>query len=52
MAHENAEIRWIDCNIGSRLTMKYPGVIMKGRKARGEVISIALANDIQLPSCC
>jgi Fe-S cluster assembly protein SufB len=47
LAHENAEIRWIDCNIGSRLTMKYPGVIMKGRKARGEVISIALANDGQ-----
>ncbi len=44
VAHEEAEIRWIDCNIGSRLTMKYPGVVMKGRKARGEVISIALAN--------
>ncbi len=44
MAMENAEVRWIDCNIGSRLTMKYPGVVMKGRKARGEVISIALAN--------
>jgi len=47
IAHEEAEIRWIDCNIGSRLTMKYPGVIMKGRKARGEVVSIALANDHQ-----
>jgi len=47
IAHENAEIRWIDCNIGSRLTMKYPGVIMKGRKARGEVISIALSNNGQ-----
>lgn len=47
LAHENAEVRWIDCNIGSRLTMKYPGVIMKGRKARGEVISIALANSGQ-----
>ncbi len=47
IAHENAEVRWIDCNIGSRLTMKYPGVILKGRKARGEVISIALANDGQ-----
>jgi Fe-S cluster assembly protein SufB len=47
IAHEEAEIRWIDCNIGSRLTMKYPGVIMKGRKARGEVISIALANNGQ-----
>ncbi len=47
MAHEDAEIRWIDCNIGSRLTMKYPGVILKGRRARGEVLSIALANDGQ-----
>ncbi len=47
VAHEGAEIKWIDCNIGSRLTMKYPGVVLKGRKARGEVISIALANDGQ-----
>ena len=47
LAHENAEVRWIDCNIGSRLTMKYPGVVMKGTGARGEVISIALANDGQ-----
>jgi len=47
MAHEEAEIKWIDCNIGSRLTMKYPGVIMKGRNARGEVISIALAGNGQ-----
>jgi len=44
LAMEDAEVRWIDCNIGSRLTMKYPGVVMKGRHARGEVISIALAN--------
>ena len=47
LAHDEAEIKWIDCNIGSRLTMKYPGVVLKGRKARGEVISIALANDGQ-----
>ncbi len=47
LAMEDAEVRWIDCNIGSRLTMKYPGVIMKGRRARGEVISIALANSGQ-----
>ena len=33
VAHEEAEIKWIDCNIGSRLTMKYPGVVLKGRKA-------------------
>ena len=35
LAHEGAEVRWIDCNIGSRLTMKYPGVVMKGEGARG-----------------
>ena len=47
LAHEDAEIKWIDCNIGSRLTMKYPGVVLKGRKSRGEVLSIALANNGQ-----
>ncbi|MCX6937457.1 MAG: Fe-S cluster assembly protein SufB [Verrucomicrobia bacterium] len=47
IAMEDAEVKWIDCNIGSRLTMKYPGVILKGKRARGEVISIALANDGQ-----
>ena len=46
-AEEEAEVKWIDCNIGSRLTMKYPGVILKGRKARGEVLSIALASEGQ-----
>ena len=54
VAHEDAEIKWIDCNIGSRLTMKYPGVVLKGERARGEVISIALANDgqHQVPGSC
>ena len=47
LAMEEAEIRWIDCNIGSKLTMKYPAVVLKGRKARGEVVSIALANNDQ-----
>jgi Fe-S cluster assembly protein SufB len=47
LAHEEAEVKWIDCNIGSRLTMKYPGVVLKGRKARGEVLSIALSNNGQ-----
>lgn len=46
-AEEEAEVKWIDCNIGSRLTMKYPGVILKGSKARGEVLSIALASEGQ-----
>ncbi len=47
LAMEDAEVKWIDCNIGSRLTMKYPGVVMKGDRARGEVISIALAGNGQ-----
>lgn len=47
IAHEDAEVKWIDCNIGSRLTVKYPSVVMKGKRARGEVISIALANSGQ-----
>ncbi len=47
LAFEEAQVKWIDCNIGSRLTMKYPGVILRGRKARGEVLSIALAGDGQ-----
>ena len=47
LAEEGAEVKWIDCNIGSRLTVKYPGVILNGEGARGEVLSIALANDGQ-----
>jgi len=47
IAMEDAEVRWIDCNIGSRLTMKYPAVVLRGERARGEVLSIALANDGQ-----
>lgn len=48
LAMEDAEIRWVDCNIGSRLTMKYPGVILKGERSRGEVLSIALAHTGQV----
>lgn len=47
MAEEDAQIRWVDCNIGSGITMKYPAVVLKGKRARGEVISIALANEGQ-----
>lgn len=47
LALEDATIKWIDCNIGSRLTMKYPGVVLRGKRARGEVLSIALAHDGQ-----
>jgi Fe-S cluster assembly protein SufB len=47
MAEEDAQIRWVDCNIGSGITMKYPAVVLKGKQAKGEVISIALANNKQ-----
>ena len=47
LAEEGAEIRWVDCNIGSGITMKYPAVVLKGKQAKGEVISIALANNKQ-----
>ncbi len=34
---------WVDCNLGSKVTMKYPSCILAGRKAHGEVISLAVA---------
>ena len=45
VANENATIEWIDANIGSKLTMKYPSVILKGEGAHGEVISVAYAGE-------
>ncbi len=47
VAHENAIVEWLDGNLGSKLTMKYPGIILKGRKARGEVLSVAFAGNGQ-----
>ena len=43
VAHEAARVEWVDGNIGSRLTMKYPAVVLKGERAHGEVLSIAFA---------
>ncbi|MDP2927036.1 MAG: Fe-S cluster assembly protein SufB [bacterium] len=40
---ENGVMEWIDCNLGSRLTMKYPSCYLVGKGARGEVLSIAFA---------
>ncbi|OIP59765.1 MAG: Fe-S cluster assembly protein SufB [Candidatus Moranbacteria bacterium CG2_30_45_14] len=42
-AEENARMEWVDCNIGSGVTMKYPAVYLTGRRAHGEVLSIAYA---------
>ncbi len=44
---EEGTMEWVDGNIGSKTTMKYPAVILKGRKAHGEVLSIAFAGDGQ-----
>ncbi|WP_079526940.1 MULTISPECIES: Fe-S cluster assembly protein SufB [Halobacillus] len=43
VAEENATMEWVDGNLGSKLTMKYPSVILKGEGARGMTLSIALA---------
>jgi Fe-S cluster assembly protein SufB len=42
-AEAEAHVEWIDGNIGSRLTMKYPSVFLMGPKASGEVLSVAYA---------
>ena len=42
-AHEGALVEWIDGNIGSKLTMKYPGIYLMGERAHGETLSIAFA---------
>lgn len=42
-AEESAVVEWIDCNLGSRVTMKYPSVYLYGKGAKGEVLSIAYA---------
>ncbi|MBD2872574.1 Fe-S cluster assembly protein SufB [Paenibacillus arenilitoris] len=43
VADENATMEWVDGNIGSKLTMKYPAVVLRGRGAKGMVLSIAVA---------
>jgi FeS assembly protein SufB len=43
VAEENAVVEWVDGNIGSKVTMKYPAVVLKGRKAHGETLSLAFA---------
>jgi len=47
VAHRNATMEWVDGNIGSRLSMKYPAVWLVGEGAHGEVLSIAFAGEGQ-----
>ncbi len=43
VAHENATMEWIDGNLGSKVTMKYPAVWLMGEGAKGETLSVAFA---------
>ncbi len=43
LVHEEGFGEWIDGNLGSKATMKYPSVILAGKGARGEVLSLAFA---------
>jgi len=47
VAYEDATMEWVDGNLGSKLTMKYPAVYMMGRGAKAEILSIAFANEGQ-----
>lgn len=47
IAHETATVEWIDGNFGSKVTMKYPCIILKGRASKGQIISIAVAGQGQ-----
>jgi Fe-S cluster assembly protein SufB len=43
VADTDATVEWVDCNLGSKLTMKYPSIYLMGERAHGEVLSIAFA---------
>src|SRR5579885_71694 len=47
VAHKDATVEWVDGNIGSRLTMKYPAIYLMGEGARGEILSMAFAGEGQ-----
>ncbi len=43
IAHEGATVEWVDANIGSRVTMKYPSIYMVGKGAKADILSVAYA---------
>ena len=47
VAERGAHMEWVDGNIGSKLTMKYPAVVMKGENAKADILSIAVAGKNQ-----
>ena len=47
VAHKNATMEWVDGNLGSKVTMKYPAVILQGDGSKAEILSVAYAGDGQ-----
>ncbi|MEW5701635.1 MAG: Fe-S cluster assembly protein SufB [Candidatus Zixiibacteriota bacterium] len=47
MAHTDATVEWVDANLGSKLTMKFPCVYLVGERAKAEILSVAFAGDGQ-----
>ena len=47
IVHEDATMEWVDANLGSKVTMKYPSVFLAGKGAHGEVLSLAFAGENQ-----
>ncbi len=45
--HEGGTMEWVDCNLGSKATMKYPACYLMGEKAHGEILSMAFAGSGQ-----
>ncbi len=43
VAHKNSIVEWVDGNLGSKLTMKFPAVYLVGEGARGDILSVAMA---------
>ncbi len=48
ICYENATMEWIDGNIGSQITMKYPACVLAGEYAKGITVSIAVAGENQI----
>jgi len=46
-AEADATVEWVDCNLGSKVTMKYPSIYLMGERAHGEILSIAFAGSGQ-----
>ena len=48
MVYENGTMEWVDANMGSKVTMKYPSCYLVGEGAHGEILSVAFARDGQI----